>query len=103
VIGVYGEIVKRLPFGTFTDKNISIAGGNCNHRAHVEKCLDFLLRHPEEGRQVFTHRAPLEDWSDAYESFVEKTDGMIKCLLIPATSPIHEKIPARGGVETGAS
>ncbi len=75
-------------------KNATIVGGNCNHRAHIEEALSYLVEHPEDGRRIFTHKADLEEFPEAYESFVNKRDGMVKCLLVPATSPAKKRAPA---------
>jgi threonine dehydrogenase-like Zn-dependent dehydrogenase len=88
-------VLKKVPLGAFWRKNVSIVGGVCNHRKYVEECLDYLVDHPEEGRCVFTHRAELEEMPEAYDAFVEKKDGMVKCLLVPATSPIRRAVARR--------
>jgi threonine dehydrogenase-like Zn-dependent dehydrogenase len=94
LIGVYPDVMKKVPLGTFLDKNAAIVGGVCNHKAFADKALDLLRAHPEEGRKVFTHRADLGEFEDAYEAFVGKEDGMIKCLLVPAHSPVKQEVPA---------
>ncbi|HZV00779.1 MAG TPA: alcohol dehydrogenase catalytic domain-containing protein [Planctomycetota bacterium] len=98
IIGIYPEVLDSVPLGVFLEKNISITGGNCNHKAFIDDCLAFLVEHPEEGREVFTHRAPLADMPDAYDAFVAKKDGMIKCLLLPETSPALKKEEAVAAV-----
>ncbi len=89
IIGVYPDVLAKVPLGTFLSKNVTVAGGNCNHAKFVDDCLEFLVEHPEEGRCVFTHRAGLAESPTAYDAFVDKTDGMVKCLLVPERSPIR--------------
>lgn len=81
VVGIYPEVVPSTPFGVFQEKNVRVVGGTCHHRAHVQRPLEHLLVEPDDGERVFTHRATLDHMPDAYEAFVEKEDGMIKCVL----------------------
>lgn len=81
VVGLYPEVVSAAPLGAFLEKNVRLVGGNCHHRSHVEEPLEHLLAEPDDGRRVFTHRATLDHMPEAYEAFVEKEDGMVKCVL----------------------
>ena len=92
IVGVYPDVLKKLPLGTLLAKNVTIAGGNCNHAKYVGDCLDYLVEHPEEGRRVFTHKADLAEMPEAYDAFVDKTDGMVKCLLVPQLSPLRTTV-----------
>lgn len=92
IVGVYPEVLKKVPLGVFLEKNAAIHGGNCNHKRFADDCLDYLTDHPEEGRCVFTHKADLAEMPEAYDAFVDKTDGMVKCLLVPQMSPIRSKV-----------
>lgn len=94
IVGVYPEVLKKVPLGVFLNKNCTIVGGNCEHRKYAEDCLEYLVEHPEEGRSVFTHKADLDEFEEAYEAFVTKADGMVKCLIVPALSPLRRELVA---------
>ena len=83
VPGVYGGMVDKFPMGAVVQKGLTIKSG----QTHVPKYLDRLVNHIEKGHIdpsfVITHKLPLEDAPQAYETFKNKKDGCIKVVLKP--------------------
>jgi len=86
IIGVYGPPWNAIPIGTAMNKGVTIRMNQCN----VKRYMPHLLEHIRAGRirakDIITHRVPLEDAPDAYDTFAEKRDGIIKCVLLPAAA-----------------
>jgi threonine dehydrogenase-like Zn-dependent dehydrogenase len=83
VPGVYGGVLDKIPFGAVVNKGLTIRTG----QTHVNRWTDDLLRRIAEGQIdpsfVITHRAPLEEGPQMYQTFREKQDGCIKVVLKP--------------------
>jgi threonine dehydrogenase-like Zn-dependent dehydrogenase len=85
IIGVYGGGADPLPMFQMFDKGIQIRMG----QAHVKRWIDDLMPFLEDesdplGTEDFaSHRVPLDQAPELYESFQEKTDGAFKVLLQP--------------------
>jgi threonine dehydrogenase-like Zn-dependent dehydrogenase len=83
LIGVYGPPYNLVNVGAAMNKGLTLRMGQCN----VKRYMPHLLGHIREGRidakSIISHRFPLEDAADAYRVFEQKTDGCIKCVLIP--------------------
>lgn len=84
VSGVYGGAADPLPLLTMFDKQIQIRMGQANVKRWVDDILPLLTDEDPLGVDDFaTHRLPLEEGPQAYKTFQDKQDGMIKTLLIP--------------------
>ncbi|MFF3171052.1 zinc-dependent alcohol dehydrogenase [Streptomyces sp. NPDC057900] len=84
VSGVYGGAADPLPLLTMFDKQIQLRMGQANVRRWVDDILPLLTDEDPLGVDDFaTHRLPLEEGPQAYKTFQDKRDGMIKTLLIP--------------------
>ena len=82
--GVYGGMADPLPMLTLFDKQIQLRMGQANVWAHVEDILPLLTDDDPLGVDDFaTHRLPLAQAPQAYETFQKKQDGAIKVLLEP--------------------
>jgi len=83
VIGVYGGLIDKFPFGMVMNKGLTIRTG----QTHVNRWTDDLLRRIEEGQIdptfVITHRVGLEDGPEMYKTFRDKRDGCVKVVLTP--------------------
>ena len=83
VPGVYGGFIDKVPFGSVMNRSLTIKTG----QTHVQRYMQPLLRRILDGEIdpgfVVTHRLPLEDAPDAYETFLRKQDGCIKVVLRP--------------------
>jgi threonine dehydrogenase-like Zn-dependent dehydrogenase len=83
VIGVYGGLLDKIPFGAAFAKGLTFRMG----QVHVHKYLRPLLERIEQGSInpsfVITHRLSLEDAPHGYEIFRKKQDQCIKVVLKP--------------------
>lgn len=81
VIGVYGGLVDKFPFGTIMNRSLTIRSGQC----HVHRYMRPLLKRIEDGdidpRVIITHRMPLSDAAKGYEIFLNKQDNCEKVVL----------------------
>ncbi|MET7370459.1 zinc-dependent alcohol dehydrogenase [Streptomyces sp. NPDC005566] len=84
VSGVYGGAVDPLPMLTMFDKQIQLRMGQANVKRWVDDILPLLTDEDPLGVDTFaTHHLPLEEGPEAYKTFQDKQDGMIKTLLVP--------------------
>jgi threonine dehydrogenase-like Zn-dependent dehydrogenase len=82
--GVYGGMVDPLPLMTLFDKQIQLRMGQANVRRWIDDIMPLLDDEDPLGVDEFaTHRPPLADAPQAYETFQKKQDGAVKVLLKP--------------------
>ena len=83
VPGVYIGLLDKVPFGAAMNKGLTIKAG----QTHVQRYLAPLLARIEAGEvdpgAIITHRVPLADAPEMYETFRDKKDGCIKVVLDP--------------------
>ena len=83
VIGVYGGTIDKFPSGAFMNKGLTMRTGQC----HVQRYLKPLYEHIRNGdidpSFVVTHRLPLGEAPNAYETFKHKEDECVKVVLKP--------------------
>lgn len=85
VSGVYGGMADPMPMMTMFDKGITVRMGQC----HVRRWTDELLAIARSADDVLgleslaTHRVPLEDAPEMYETFQAKSDGCLKVVMTP--------------------
>jgi threonine dehydrogenase-like Zn-dependent dehydrogenase len=86
VSGVYGGAVDPLPLLTMFDKQIQLRMGQANVHRWVPDILPLLTDDDPLGVENFaTHRLPLDSAPEAYATFQQKADGMVKTLLRPGS------------------
>ena len=83
VVGVYGGLIDKLPFGMAMNKGITFRMGQCD----VRRWAPDLLRRIEEGQIdpsfVITHTAALTEGPEMYKVFRDKQDSCVKVVLKP--------------------
>ncbi|MCW2994491.1 MAG: Threonine dehydrogenase [Conexibacter sp.] len=83
VIGVYGGLLDKFPSGAFMNKGLTMKSGQC----HVQRYLAPLYEHIRNGdidpSFVVTHRLPLGEAPNGYETFKHKQDECVKVVLKP--------------------
>jgi threonine dehydrogenase-like Zn-dependent dehydrogenase len=85
VSGVYGGEVDPMPLMEMFDRGITMRLGQC----HVKRWTDDIVKVLEKDEDVLgveslaTHRLPLSQAPEAYETFQKKQDGCIKVVLKP--------------------
>ncbi|HEX2232782.1 MAG TPA: zinc-dependent alcohol dehydrogenase [Thermoleophilaceae bacterium] len=84
LIGVYGGMADPLPMLTLFDKQIQLRMGQANVKRWVDDIMPLLVDGDPLGVEGFaTHKLPLEEGPQAYETFQKKEDGAVKVLLQP--------------------
>jgi threonine dehydrogenase-like Zn-dependent dehydrogenase len=82
--GVYGGMADPMPMLTMFDKQVQLRMGQANVWRWVPQILPLLVDGDPLGVDDFaTHRVSLEEAPNAYATFQQKQDGMIKTLLRP--------------------
>ncbi|KAF4410800.1 MULTISPECIES: zinc-dependent alcohol dehydrogenase [Streptomyces] len=85
--GVYGGMTDPMPMLTLFDKQIQLRMGQANVHRWVPDILPLLTDQDPLGVDGFaTHTVPLEDAPEAYKTFQDKADGMIKTLFRPGVA-----------------
>jgi len=83
VIGVYGGLMDKFPTGAFMNKGLQLRAGQC----HVHRYLKPLYEHVKNGdidpSFVVTHRLPLDEAPNGFETFKHKLDECVKVVLKP--------------------
>jgi len=83
--GVYGGDADVMPMKTMFDKQLSVRMGQCNVKSWIGDLLP-LVEDPSDPLgtgDLVTHRVPLEQAPEMYETFQKKEDGCIKVVLEP--------------------
>jgi threonine dehydrogenase-like Zn-dependent dehydrogenase len=82
--GVYGGMLDPLPLMTMFDKQINFRMGQANVKRWIDDIMPLLEGEDVLGVEGFaTHRLPLDQAPQAYETFQKKQDGAIKIVLQP--------------------
>jgi threonine dehydrogenase-like Zn-dependent dehydrogenase len=83
--GVYGGQTDPLPMLTLFDKQIQLRMGQANVKRWVDDIMPLLTGDGDPlGVDDFaTHRLPLSEAPQAYETFQKKQDGAVKIVLKP--------------------
>ena len=84
IIGVYPPTVQDFPIGEAMNKNLSILGGNCNHRRYIPELIGLVASGAVEPDQVLTQRHGIVSAVEAYEAFDARRTGWTKVELTPA-------------------
>ncbi|HZS12270.1 MAG TPA: zinc-dependent alcohol dehydrogenase [Nitrospirales bacterium] len=83
VVGVYGGLQDKFPFGSAMNRSLTIRAG----QAHVQHYMEPLLQRIQHGEIdpsfVITHRLRLRDSPIGYDLFLHKQDACIKIVLKP--------------------
>jgi threonine dehydrogenase-like Zn-dependent dehydrogenase len=85
ISGVYGGMKDPLPLLQLFDRQVTIKMGQANVKRWIDELMPLVNADddPLGVEDLATHKLPLEDGPQAYETFQKKQDGMIKTLLLP--------------------
>lgn len=86
VIGVYPSAVQAFPIEQILEKDLTLKGGNCNHRRYMPEMIELVRSGVIRPEQFLTQKAPIQSAIDAYRSFARHEPGWIKVKLEPSTS-----------------
>lgn len=83
VVGVYGGLIDKFPFGSIMNRSLTIRTG----QAHVQRYMRPLLERIQNGdidpSFVITHRLSLNEAPEGYATFNDKQEECIKIVLKP--------------------
>jgi threonine dehydrogenase-like Zn-dependent dehydrogenase len=81
VIGVYGGLMDKFPVGSWMNRSLTLRTGQCHVQRYLRPLLERIERGDLDPSFVITHRMPLEDAPQAYETFKHKRDDCVKVVL----------------------
>jgi threonine dehydrogenase-like Zn-dependent dehydrogenase len=82
--GVYGGAADPLPMLQLFDKQVQLRMGQANVKRWVDDIMPLLTDEDILGVDTFaTHRIPLAEAPQAYETFQKKADGAVKFVMTP--------------------
>ncbi|MEV6253136.1 alcohol dehydrogenase catalytic domain-containing protein [Nocardia sp. NPDC051911] len=81
VIGVYPPNFDAFPIGAVVNRNLTVQGGNCNHRRYVPGLLGRVARGDIDPTAFITQRADPVSIIEAYETFDRREDGWLKTIV----------------------
>jgi threonine dehydrogenase-like Zn-dependent dehydrogenase len=84
VIGVFPPQAMIAPIGVVQQRNLTVRGGNCNHRKYIPMLVGLTATEALDPTEVLTNVEPLTDAIEAYEAFDRREPGWIKVELNPA-------------------
>lgn len=96
IIGVYPLTAEAFPIGAAMNKNLTIKGGNCNHRRYVPRLVELVAGGVFDPARLVSQREPLAHVLDAYGSFDRREAGWLKVELLPQEGTRPEAAPRRG-------
>lgn len=82
IIGVYSDLLTTFPIGEAMGKNLTIAMGNCNHRAYFPLLLEWVESGKFDPLFFITQKLPFAQVVEAYKHFDKREDGWLKAVLV---------------------
>jgi threonine dehydrogenase-like Zn-dependent dehydrogenase len=83
VIGVYGGLLDKFPAGAFMNKGLTMRTGQCHVQRYIQPLYDRIKAGDIDPSFVVTHRLPLDQAPNGYETFKHKQDECVKVVLKP--------------------
>jgi threonine dehydrogenase-like Zn-dependent dehydrogenase len=83
VIGVYGGLMDKFPAGAFMNKGLTMRTGQCHVQRYIEPLYERIKAGDIDPSFVVTHRLPLDEAPNGYETFKHKQDECVKVVLKP--------------------
>jgi threonine dehydrogenase-like Zn-dependent dehydrogenase len=83
VIGVYGGLLDKIPFGAAFNKGLTFRMGQVHVHKYMPTLLEWIERKIIDPSFVITHRLGLKEAPQGYEMFKKKQDQCIKVVLKP--------------------
>jgi threonine dehydrogenase-like Zn-dependent dehydrogenase len=78
VIGVFPPQAMTAPMGTIQQRNLTVRGGNCNHRKYMPMLVGLVATGAVDPTEILTNTEPLTSAIEAYEAFDRREPGWIK-------------------------
>jgi len=81
VAGVYGGFTDKFPMGAIVNRALTVKSGQTHVHRYLRPLLERIERAEIDPSFVITHRLPLEDAPQGYETFLKKDDECLKVVL----------------------
>ncbi|GAE25162.1 zinc-type alcohol dehydrogenase-like protein YbdR [Halalkalibacter wakoensis JCM 9140] len=81
--GVYGANYNNFPLGPFFSRNVTIKMGQAPVIPIMPTLYEQIVNNEYDPREIITHKAKLDDASEAYKIFNDHEDNCIKVVLKP--------------------
>jgi threonine dehydrogenase-like Zn-dependent dehydrogenase len=85
IVGVYPPNLMVFPIGQFTNRNLRLNAGNCNHRKYIPQLVEMVRMGAIDPARLISQHQPLDAAIDAYESFDRREGGWLKVELLPSS------------------
>jgi threonine dehydrogenase-like Zn-dependent dehydrogenase len=85
VMGVYGGLMDKFPTGALMNKGLTLRTGQCHVQRYIRPLYERIRKGEIDPSFVITHRLPLEQASNGFETFKHKQDECVKVVLKPGT------------------
>jgi len=83
VIGVYGGLLDKFPSGALMNKGLTLKTGQCHVQRYLRPLYERIRTGEIDPSFVVTHRLPLDEAPNGYETFKHKQDECVKVVLEP--------------------
>jgi threonine dehydrogenase-like Zn-dependent dehydrogenase len=83
VIGVYGGLLDKFPSGAFMNKGLTLKAGQCHVQRYLKPLYERIRNGEIDPSFVVTHRLPLGEAPNGFETFKHKQDECVKVVLKP--------------------
>jgi threonine dehydrogenase-like Zn-dependent dehydrogenase len=83
IIGVYGGLMDKFPTGALMNKGLTVRTGQCHVHRYLKPLYDHVKNGDIDPSFVVTHRLPLDEAPNGYETFKHKQDECVKVVLKP--------------------
>jgi threonine dehydrogenase-like Zn-dependent dehydrogenase len=83
VVGVYGGLLSKVPFGAVVNRGLTIKAGQTPVHRYLRPLLDRIGRGEIDPSFVITHRVSLDEVPGAFKAFTEKEDDAVKIVVKP--------------------
>ncbi len=84
IIGVFPPQQMSAPIGTIQQRNLTVKGGNANHRKYIPKLVGLVATGALDPSGVITQQEPAVSAIEAYKEFDRRRPGWMKVELKPA-------------------
>lgn len=83
ITGVYGSKYNMFPLGDIFERNVTLKMGQAPVIHYMPKLFRMIAAGEFDPTEIITHRVALDQASDAYRIFNDRTDECIKVVLKP--------------------
>ena len=84
IIGVFPPQQMSAPIGAVQQRNLTVKGGNANHRKYIPKLVGLVATGALDPAGVITQQEPVVSAIEAYKEFDRRRPGWMKVELQPA-------------------